>query len=66
MSGRVVVIGWGTSGRGAARALLARGREVLVFDQNPPKHSFEGLESIEVIVVEDANELAQRDRKSVV
>lgn len=59
MSGRVVVIGWGASGRGAARALLARGREVLVFDQNPPKHSFEGLESIEVTVVEDARELAQ-------
>jgi UDP-N-acetylmuramoylalanine--D-glutamate ligase len=51
MSGRrVAVVGFGTTGRAVARALLAAGDEVVVFDDHPPSDAMEAAAAIGVVV----------------
>lgn len=58
MSPLVAVVGWGRSGRAAARALLTRGREVVAFDRAVPDSPAPGLEAVEVVAAADPAELA--------
>lgn len=59
VSGLFAVIGWGASGRSAARALSSRGREVIAFDRSAPSAAGEGLESVPLTAVEDPAALAE-------
>lgn len=58
-SSLVALIGWGASGRAAARALMARGARIIGFDQSAPGTTFEGLENVKVHVHSDARLLAE-------
>ncbi len=61
IAGPVAVIGWGRSGRGAARALASRGFDVIAFDQREPAgggHDPREDATTQVRVVPDSQELA--------
>lgn len=58
MSEKVAVVGWGKSGRAAARALVSRGREVRAFDRSAPEAPADGLEAVEVEAQADPERLA--------
>ncbi len=55
----IAVIGWGTSGRAAALALVQRGHRVVGFDQRAPESaSDDGLKDVDVHVVAEEAALA--------
>lgn len=54
----VAIIGWGRSGRSAARALLARGYRVEAFDQCEPEVRDESNEAVTLHICPDPRELA--------
>ncbi|MDC4233080.1 UDP-N-acetylmuramoyl-L-alanine--D-glutamate ligase [Actinomyces sp. B33] len=59
MTGPVAVIGWGSSGRSAARALVDRGREVVAFDSREPSGPADAaIASVPVVVEPDAERMA--------
>jgi UDP-N-acetylmuramoylalanine--D-glutamate ligase len=63
MSGRrVAVFGFGTTGRAVARALLAEGDEVVVFDDRCPPDTLEAATAISVTVEPTPAETALTDR----
>jgi UDP-N-acetylmuramoylalanine--D-glutamate ligase len=63
MSGRrVAIIGFGTTGRAVARALLAEGDDVVVFDDRCPPDTVEAATAIGVTVEPTPAETALADR----
>lgn len=60
VNGLVAIIGWGKSGRAAARALRSRGSSVIAFDARPPAYVGVGLDEVRVEVDDDPHSLARR------